>query len=61
MIRCDRCGADDLQRIKRPARIKIFYFWIPLRKYRCAVCKARFYGFELAFFKKSFIVTAIIK
>lgn len=35
---CKRCKRALYQRVHRGAMVKIFLFWLPLRKYLCTNC-----------------------
>jgi hypothetical protein len=41
---CPKCGKDALDtRVHRQMVIKIFLFWMPLKRYKCSFCKKKSY------------------
>lgn len=41
---CPRCRAGELDtRIPRPALMKLFFGWLPIRRYQCNNCQAKVY------------------
>jgi hypothetical protein len=44
--KCRKCGVGRLDtRAKRGILVKIFLFWLPIKRYRCGIC-----------FKKSYVL-----
>lgn len=43
-VQCPKCKKGLLDtRIHRGALVKLFLFWIPLKRYRCSNCEAKVY------------------
>lgn len=41
---CPKCGAHPLdQRIPRGHLVKLFFFWLPLKRYLCTKCFRKTY------------------
>jgi hypothetical protein len=35
---CGKSNRTDLERVSRGALVKVFLFWLPLKKYKCYKC-----------------------
>jgi len=43
-VKCPKCGQGFLNsRVKRPAAVKDFLFWLPLKRYKCNKCAKKTY------------------
>lgn len=41
---CPKCGKAALDtRVHRPAMVKLFLFWLPLKRFECSSCFKRSY------------------
>ena len=40
---CPKCKSEFDARVRRSSFVKIFLFWLPLRRYACYNCKRKFY------------------
>ena len=38
---CGKAGRAEIERIPRGFFVKTFFFWIPVRRYRCFKCKRK--------------------
>jgi len=38
---CGKASSTDLERIPRGFLIKIFLFWLPLKRYKCMKCRRK--------------------
>jgi hypothetical protein len=38
---CGKAGRNELERISRGAVVKTFFFWLPIKRYKCYKCKRK--------------------
>jgi hypothetical protein len=43
---CSKCKKGRLERTKRARFVKIFLFWLPIRRYKCDMCGRKVYLFN---------------
>lgn len=43
VTKCPRCGGVTCERIPRSRPVKILFFWLDLKHYRCLKCMRKFY------------------
>jgi transposase-like protein len=40
---CKSCRTEFEFRVKRPAIVKLLFFWLPLQRYHCSNCAKNYY------------------